>query len=341
MLGLFGKAKTAQAKPATPVVPPERVTFAGAPDFVLAEHLDRAEGFPYLRWAEVHAWVEAIPQERQLEAWIKVTDAWDATLCEALGPRYRLDSLPGAVLISTLEPHLAQAALEFMQKTRKRIERSLEGVAATDGFGNDLLVVFDDEDSYYRFIARFYPQAGEFAMSGGIQVNDGGCIYYATTKGHLRDVERVVAHEMTHGAVSHLPLPVWLNEGIAVNMEHRLIGNGPSAPWQAEMRAKHLRFWNPHTAQRFWCGESFHEPGDSNMLSYDLARILVEQFAADWQRFAAFVRAADWRDGGAAAAREQLGISLGVAVAAMHEQEAGAAAFEPQPSSWPQPAAST
>ena len=31
-------------------------------------------------------------------------------------------------------------------------------------------------------------------------------------------------HEMTHGSVAHLPLPLWLNEGLAVNTERRLAG---------------------------------------------------------------------------------------------------------------------
>ncbi len=50
---------------------------------------------------------------------------------------------------------------------------------------------------------------------------------------------------------------------------------------------------------------------DGNLLSYDLARILVAYMAKDWEAFRRFVLAANMADGGAAAAREHLGADLG------------------------------
>jgi hypothetical protein len=148
----------------------------------------------------------------------------------------------------------------------------------------------------------------------------------------------VIAHEMAHGCVSHLPLPRWLDEGIAVNTEHRIVGAAPSRYSPEEMRRKHLAFWNPATLQEFWSGDSYRRPDEGNMLSYDLGRILVEQLAADWPRFAAFANAADWRDGGAAASREHLGVPLGRLAAAFIESDTPET-YEPRPDSWRRPEA--
>ncbi|MDR0769945.1 MAG: hypothetical protein LBE75_01910 [Burkholderiales bacterium] len=95
------------------------------------------------------------------------------------------------------------------------------------------------------------------------------------------------------------------------------------------MQEKHMRFWGGAEIQEFWSGKSFSRPGDAQELSYDLARILVEQLARDWDRFRQFALEADWRDGGARAARETFGISLGAWIASMFEKE-NAEVFEPR-----------
>jgi hypothetical protein len=330
MLGLFRKSKGELGQSRNePARPPAAVQLAGQPGFVLGDHMDVEQGYPYMRWAEVWAWADAFPEAERPAAFEAVADAWDQHVCIALGPKYRVSKTPGAVLISTLEPRQVQAALEFMVKTQRRILRSLDGVALAWEAGSDLLIVVDDDESYYRFISRFYPEGGQYAVSAGVKVDD-GAVYYVCRKGHLRDVESVIAHEMTHGFISHLRLPKWLDEGIAVNMEHRLTGVGMPLLSAPEMRAKHQAFWDPTAIQALWTGKSFHLPGEANMLSYDLSRILVEQLSGDWPRFAAFVRDAREGDAGAESARRHLGVTLGVAVAALVGSESPEA-LEPQP----------
>jgi hypothetical protein len=324
--------KGAESRPEPPS-PPAQVEAPGRTAFVMAEHVDVENGFPYLRWAELVSWVEHFPESQRDAAWVAVADAWDQHLCVALGADYRIAKAPGVVVISTLDARQAAATLDFMGKVQRRILRTLDGVAEAAGAGNELLVVIDDEDTYYRFISRFYPDGGEYAFSSGVQVNDGGVHYYACLKGHLRDVEPVVAHEMTHGLLAHLPLPLWLNEGLAVNTERRVAQAGGSLHTPAEMRVRHLKFWGADEVQEFWSGKSFRRHDDGNELSYDLARILVEQLSADWPRFAAFARAAHYGDGGLAAAREHLGLDLGAAVAAIM-QAPDPRLFTPDPGRW-------
>lgn len=87
--------------------------------------------------------------------------------------------------------------------------------------------------------------------------------------------------------------------------------------------------------QEFWSGRSFLRPDEGNLLSYDLARLLVERFSGDWDAFRAFVLAARLDGGGAAAATGHLGIDLGVALAAVLDRPWTPAA-EPRPASWDQ-----
>jgi hypothetical protein len=118
-------------------------------------------------------------------------------LRDALGPEYRVEGSAGAVIVSSLAPNEARAALEFMEKTQRRIVHVLKGIARPPELGKELLVVLDDEDAYYRYVSRFYPDAGEFAFSGGMHIDDGAS-YYVTTKADVRAIEPVIAHEMTH-----------------------------------------------------------------------------------------------------------------------------------------------
>lgn len=95
----------------------------------------------------------------------------------------------------------------------------------------------------------------------------------------------------------------------------------------------HLRFWNPATIQEFWAGASFHRTDDGHLLSYELARVVVEQMARDWEAFQAFVATAKRQDAGAAAAREALGVDLGAYVGALLQID-DSAGWAPHPAGW-------
>ena len=68
-------------------------------------------------------------------------------------------------------------------------------------------------------------------------------------------------------------------------------------------------------------------------MSYELARIVVEQLARDWEPFAAFVRSADRADAGAAAARECLGLDLGEVLTVLLERDTPRS-WAPDPQKW-------
>jgi hypothetical protein len=234
--------------------------------------------------------------------------------------------------MSALEPHVARATVAYMVKTLLRIEKVLDGIAQVPLWGHDVLLVFEDEDSYYRYVSRYYPDDGEFAFSSGMHIN-AGCSHFVTFQADMRAIEPVIAHEMTHGCLNHLPIPAWLNEGLAVSTERRLSPPPGQAHTPAQLHWMHQQFWTEDTIQAFWSGKSFMRPDEGNLLSYDLARILTEQFAADWARFKSFVNSAKLDDGGHLAARQEIGVDLGGAVCALFGFE-HSERWTPDPSAW-------
>lgn len=315
---------------------PAVILSSGVDPFPLVTTLEFSHDLPLPNWQMFSVWLEAIPsQESRAIAWAECELAWLKHLREALGPTYHLMRLEQTVVLSSLDSGSLKATFEFMARTSQRILRLLSGIAQVPEWGHDILIIFDDDETYYNYVSRYYPDAGEFAMSSGMHIGH-ECSHFVTTKSDLRTIEPIITHEMTHGCLSHLPIPTWLNEGIAVNTEHRLCP--PPAPLYSprEMHEKHLRFWGSSEIQEFWSGKSFHRSDDGNMLSYDLARILVTHFSADWDQFRAFVLSSSSTDSGLAAAIEILGLQLGAAVASVMEQEVDES-WEPNPSLWDSP----
>jgi hypothetical protein len=134
--------------------------------------------------------------------------------------------------------------------------------------------------------------------------------------------------------VRHLPIPAWLNEGLAQNTEVALIPrlrdprNALYSP--REMAAKHLAFWNADTMQEYWAGKSFTRPDDGQMLSYELARHMTSMLSKDYDTFRRFVNAAHGDDSGYAAATEHLDVALEEVAAAV----TGASPWAPDPKCW-------
>lgn len=288
--------------------------------FPFASHLKLHLGFPMADWGAVQLWVDSIQTEAlHGPAWTLAEHAWLLHLQAALGDRYSLTQSDTAVLLSPLAKNVASATLEYMHRTSQRVTKILDGIAEVSPWGKDILIVFESEALYYDYVSYYYPDAGEFAFSSGMFIS-AGCSHFVTVQSNLIMVEPVIAHEMTHACLSHLPIPLWLNEGLAVNTEQRLTGKPSGIFSLREMREKHLVFWGTKEIQEFWSGKSFSRTDDGNMLSYDLARILVEEFAKDWPTFRQFVLAASWQDGGAKAARLHLGATLGECVSLLLEK---------------------
>jgi hypothetical protein len=166
--------------------------------------------------------------------------------------------------------------------------------------------LFSDPDDYYAYISFYYPE-GTHASTGGVFIAQG----YAHVALPYTDVdftEHVLVHELAHNLLCHLPIPAWLNEGLAMVIEERALRR----PFRvdAELVERHIRQWNDENIQSFWAGTSFRVPGDESELSYSLAWILVT-LLTEKKDFRDFVANANWRDAGQDSAQTTLDCDLG------------------------------
>lgn len=319
--GVFGardSAALARAEVALPPEPAPNEVTAGDDVFLLSAHLIDVDGMPVADWAQVAHWAAAIGDaDLRAQGIDAVRRGWLLHLRDRLGPAFGLHESPEALILSALPPAVAGATAKYVATARGRVQRVLNGLARFPAGERSLLIVFDDEADYYAYVAGYYPDGGEFAFSGGMFI-DAGCPHFVTVRADLALVEPVIAHELTHAALAHLRLPLWLDEGLAVNTERRIANTLPPMHTPHEMHEKHLAFWGDEEIQQFWDGTSFQRTDDGNLLSYDLARILVEQLSrASWDDFERFTRHASRDDAGARAAREHLGLDLGTVSSAL------------------------
>lgn len=292
---------------------------------------DEEAGFPRPNWGAVHGWMRVFATKADLDdAWQHCTRHWLARLRDRLGGDYAAAESDNFHLLSELPPEAQARSLAFCERTRSQIYKVLGDIAPPNAPGKHVVLRFTETDDYYAYISIFYPD-GEFAGSGGVFLGDGYHIAYP--QGESEEGERrVVAHELTHNLLAHLPLPPWLNEALAMAFEADLSG-GAHEPLSRELAVRHREYWSAQTIQEFWRGESFSDV-DGQELAYGLARVLLSLIHGEIRpaagEFARFVVRADWGDAGAIAVREHLGIELDDLVASF----LGPGDWAPHPEIW-------
>ncbi|XDF34855.1 hypothetical protein RBH89_21995 [Paracidovorax avenae] len=297
--------------------PVETICMPGRPPFAFVDHVATAGGFPVVDWPAVEHWLDTLEAGAEREdARLQCHRAWLMHLRSVLGSHFHLHETDHAFVLSSLEGSVARAAARYVWATRTRIRQTLGALAQFPPGHKSVLLVLDDEEWYYHYIGLFYPDHGEFAFSSGIFVGE-GCPHFVVRRADLSAIEPVIVHELVHSALARLRLPLWIDEGIAVNAEFRLTaGPFPHAEMK-ELREQHLRFWGVPEIQQFWAGRSFSRTDEGSKLSYDLARTLVEHFGKTWEEFERFVQHARREDAGASSAQEHLGVDLGACVCAL------------------------
>lgn len=299
----------------------------------LSQTAQEREGLLHPDWEQVWDWIDSLPGTEQAEAWLACERTWLLLLRDALGEGYQLHESAHGFLLSAQPPRAAGVTLQYLDVTLRRVQNLLEELAQSADLGKEILVVFASQDDYYRYVGYYYPDEGEFAMSSGMFLH-AGCSHFVVHGEELENFEPVIAHEMTHSQLSHLPIPAWLNEGMAVNAEQRLTRLGADIWSVQQLVPRHRRFWTPETIQEFWSGAAYLRPDEGNELAYDLGRLMVNGLSSDWDRFKRFAAAANLRDAGASAAQDELDLDLGEFVRQFLGHEDGD--WGPAPGSWPQ-----
>ena len=332
---LFGASAgpAATDSDATPIAAASQVVHIGAHSFDLAQDAAQRDGFLHPDWARAWDWVDSLPEALQAEAWLACERTWLLLLRDAAGGDYRLHESASGFLLSAQPPRAAAVTLQYLDASLRRVRGVLEELAQDGDLGKEILIVFASQDDYYRYVGYYYPDEGEFAMSSGMFLH-AGCSHFVVHGEDLAGFEPVIVHEMTHSQLSHLPIPAWLNEGMAVNSEQRLTRIGADAWSVQQLEPRHRKFWTPETIQQFWSGAAFLRPDEGSELAYDLGRLMVNGLSSDWAGFKRFVQAAHLQDSGAAAAHDQLDLDLGEFI--RHFLGHGGGDWGPAPAAWPQ-----
>ncbi|GAB2507384.1 hypothetical protein [Lysobacter humi (ex Lee et al. 2017)] len=270
--------------------------------------------------------------DRRDAYWTEGAYRWLERMGQRWEPHLPVHESDHFLLLSSASPRECEVTLAFCERSRRRILQFLPGIASPQRMGKHVLITFADQDDYYGYVSNYYPP-GEFAMSSGMFIDSGYGHFLAAEGERYEVIEPVISHELAHCLVCHLPLPAWLNEGIAVNTEHHFFPAlaDPRAQqyFPQEMVAKHAAFWNEQTIQEFWSGKSFVRPDEGCMLSYDLATKITRLAAGDFNAFRQFVNRADGADAGVAAED-----ALGFPVRNLIEAVLGDGPWDPCPELW-------
>jgi hypothetical protein len=301
--------------------------------------LTTATNFP-LPWDEKHPlpipnWTASEPNEaasndEKTAHWCRAAASWLSQLGSAFSEPLLLRESDNFFALSALTERETEVLLDYAERALKRNMATLKGIASDEGLGKHVVIVLPSEDDYYRYVSEYYPQDGEFAFSGGMYIQN-GYGHFVFCKGSMDAMEPTLVHELSHALVSHLPLPAWLNEGLAVNTERRWAARAPQHK-PHELAYMHSRFWNEETMQEFWSGKAYLRTDDGNALSYDLAQRMIALIGQDHEMLARFANLATNEDSGSKAAFEVLGMAL----EQLTEEVIGARFVAADPAKWGQ-----
>lgn len=269
---------------------------------------ERVEGFSRPDWARIRAFIKQRISAGELSAaWDFAACKWLQQLSKDLGGEARFYHSTHFLCVSDLEPGTTRTLLTYAESVLTVIRSILKTAAWTGYYGPHVLLLFADQEDYYTYISFYHPD-GLHPRSGGVFLAR-GYAHVALPFITPRSAEHTIIHELVHNLLAHLPLPLWLNEGLAVIIE-RAIERRPFLLDQ-EAVEQHAQHWTEVTIQTFWAGTSFSIPGESNTLSYRLAEILVTLLSEKGAAFIDFIKHADWRDAGLDAALNILATDLG------------------------------
>ena len=317
----------AEAPPATPHHLPEPQLI---PPEIVEPALSYKDGFHRADWPAIKQWIAA--NISSLEADVALSEAallWVKKLRDDLGGDYFVIESRRTILLCDQPLETARWLLDYAGRTEQTIKAQLGDVAWSGASGKDVILVFSDEDDYYEYLSHHSPD-GEQATSGGVCIHS-GYTHIAVPWRDENDVANAIVHELTHDCLAHLPLPLWLNEGVAVTLQKAIaplprgitqsdqdalysasVNWNPPMMWD-ELAERHFAFWNEENVQSFWAGTSFFEPGEPNELSYSLAEVFVKLLSerGSAAAFHAFLQSARQEDAGQTAALDLLGTNLG------------------------------
>jgi len=268
---------------------------------------EMVEGFSRPDWKTIYDFIKTyVPSDDLSAMWNYIAVKWLEELSADLGGNSHVRESHNFYCLSDLDAKTTRTLVTYAEFVVETIRGCL-GKAAWSGYnGKHVLLLFSDPDDYYSYISYFYHE-GTHILSGGVFIRR-GYAHIALPFFDTLSAQHTLAHELTHNLLCHLPIPVWLNEGLAVVVEHLVTRRGFML--DGDLIERHRNHWNETNIQLFWAGITYGMPGDDSQLSYSLGEILVNLLSEKGADFIGFVKAADWRDAGQDAAVNYFGQGL-------------------------------
>lgn len=254
--------------------------------------LRRRSGLPRVDWSRLNRWLARTYRgdgRALARAYRRAEQEFVAELAAALnigrgGSPYRLTAAGNFDLLSAARPATLDGLIEFAEQARRIILRSLKGVADDSGYGAHVVLLFTGDEDYDRYAAGYARPVGgnREAETVGFYTND-GFGHFAIRHTSPARTRRILAHELVHACMQHLPAPDWLHEGCACMLERALVRPGavdsvdagkfalpeprslPGKTWRRRLGA----YWNAPGASRrtnrsdFWSGRGFYAGGSA------------------------------------------------------------------------------
>ena len=290
--------------PASPVGPPLHLgDLAAVPELWKEE-----AGIHHPDWRKIATLVNqrTTTEPEREAAWHDVTAQWLDRLKGELGAGFRVGESRNFLLVSSKSEQALQYFLGQCESALAQLRARLGTAAWHWKYGKHAVVMFEDEDAYYRYVSHFFPNDGEYGLSSGMCISGRG--YCHTVVASAADAVPTLVHELTHLCLRPWSLPMWLSEGLATHHERALTSRGAHVI-DRESIARQRAFWDHGRIQRFWTGKSFRV-GEERELSYGLAEHLVTLLAREFRELGPFVCAVRREDAGQAAAREHFDLDL-------------------------------
>ncbi|MDB5388503.1 MAG: peptidase superfamily protein [Planctomycetaceae bacterium] len=293
----------------TPRTPESGINESTLPDFKLSA-IPKAFHLPRVDWDVVHQWMEQhIPESDRSQAWTQLATEWLEALNQALGNEYRVVRSEHLILFAPQDYEHTDVLLKFGESGLDRIDADLGDLAKKSDQVPLAILLFRDADSYCRYTSPFDPE-GAFLRSAGVCLRD-GYVHIALRPYPLDTLQVTMLHEITHACLSHLELPLWLEEGITQMAEQAPLPVWSRFSLNREDASEIRQYWREQGLNDFWWGTGFQAIGAPQDFCYQLAHILFRLLISEHkQRVPEFVRRASAADAGECAARDALGKSL-------------------------------
>jgi len=275
-------------------------------------------------WDAIRTWVDQrVPGPEHRDAWNDIAIKWLAVLDQALGGRYHVRESDHLLLFAPHDFGHSASLLTFAEAGCDAVVNALGQLAGEGWLGPLVVLLFADAESYVDYATK----VGGYVPSRGFCVRN-GYAHIVIHPGPLAAVQQTLLHELAHAFLSHLTLPIWLEEGVAQLAEETMFPAWDRSTLGVSAVNESRAYWQNNGLGNFWWGAGFSAKGEEQTHSYQLALMLFRFLVADHKRVLPdFIRHAHHADAGDSAARD----FLGEGVAKLAAQFLGPGRWDPIP----------